>query len=69
MQTMGSVMPPLHGHVFAWLSERDITPAGPPFWKYNVIDMDRPASNPASVARIQSRPDEPGVQLEHANGG
>jgi hypothetical protein len=27
--------------VFAWLRERNIPPAGPPFWKYNAIDMDR----------------------------
>ena len=29
----------LNGVVFAWLARRDIAPAGPPFWKYNVIDM------------------------------
>jgi len=26
--------------VFAWLAQRDIRPAGAPFLKYNVIDMD-----------------------------
>jgi effector-binding domain-containing protein len=41
MQTIGTVLPPLHPHVFAWLGERGIRPAGAPFWKYNVIDMDR----------------------------
>jgi effector-binding domain-containing protein len=41
MQTIGAVLPPLHPQVFAWLGSRSIPPAGPPFWKYNVIDMDR----------------------------
>jgi len=41
MQTMDSILPPLMPQVFAWLGERGIPPAGPPFWKYNVIDMDR----------------------------
>ncbi|HME64050.1 MAG TPA: GyrI-like domain-containing protein [Streptosporangiaceae bacterium] len=27
--------------VYAWLGARDLTPAGPPFLKYNVIDMAR----------------------------
>jgi len=29
------------GEVFAWLGARGLTPAGPPFLKYNVIDMAR----------------------------
>jgi effector-binding domain-containing protein len=29
------------GEVFAWLSARGVAPAGPPFFKYNVIDMMR----------------------------
>jgi effector-binding domain-containing protein len=51
MQTIGTVLPELHPQVFAWLAERDIRPgwldegdvlpAGLPFWKYNVIDMER----------------------------
>lgn len=41
MQTIGTVLPELHPSVFAWLRERDISPAGYPFWKYNVIDMER----------------------------
>src|SRR5215470_2556352 len=27
------------GEVFAWLGARGVAPAGPPFFKYNVIDM------------------------------
>jgi effector-binding domain-containing protein len=41
MQTMDAILVPLHPQVFGWLRERDIPAAGPPFWKYNVIDMDR----------------------------
>ena len=41
MQTLGVVLPELHPRVFGWLGERGISPAGAPFWKYNVIDMDR----------------------------
>jgi effector-binding domain-containing protein len=41
MQTMDTVLAPLLPQVFAWLRERNIPSAGPPFWKYNVIDMDR----------------------------
>lgn len=29
----------LNGEVFAWLDHRSVLPVGPPFWKYNVIDM------------------------------
>jgi effector-binding domain-containing protein len=41
MQTLGAVLPGLHPRVFGWLGERGISPAGAPFWKYNVIDMER----------------------------
>jgi effector-binding domain-containing protein len=41
MQTIGTVLPELHPRVFAWLRERDVPPADYPFWKYNVVDMDR----------------------------
>ena len=30
---------PLNGVVFDWLAQQHVAPAGPPFWKYNVIDM------------------------------
>jgi effector-binding domain-containing protein len=41
MQTLGAVLPPLHPEVRRWLSERGAVPSGGPFFKYNVIDMDR----------------------------
>jgi effector-binding domain-containing protein len=39
METLGTVVPPLNQEVFAWLGERHAAPSGPPFWKYNVVDM------------------------------
>jgi effector-binding domain-containing protein len=41
MQTIAAILPGLIPQVFAWLGQRDVRPAGDPFWKYNVIDMDR----------------------------
>ena len=40
MEELGSVVPPLTSRVFGWLAGRGITPAGPPFWRYVVVDMD-----------------------------
>lgn len=37
------------GEVFAWLDARGITPAGPPFFKYDEIDMARELSVEAGV--------------------
>jgi effector-binding domain-containing protein len=41
MQTLGKVVPELHPEVRSWLHSRGAQPAGQPFFKYNVIDMDR----------------------------
>jgi effector-binding domain-containing protein len=41
MQDLGTVLPGLHPDVFGWLGARGIAPAGAPFWKYNVVDMER----------------------------
>ncbi len=41
MQTLSTILPALHGCVFDWLRERRTSPIGPPFWKYNIVDMDR----------------------------
>ncbi len=40
MDELGSVVPPLTGRVIGWLAARSITPVGPPFWRYVVVDMD-----------------------------
>jgi effector-binding domain-containing protein len=40
MNQIGEQLPPLHGEVFGWLAARGISPAGAPFFKYNVIDME-----------------------------
>jgi hypothetical protein len=38
MERLASVGP-LNGVVFDWLAQQHVVTAGPPFWKYNVIDM------------------------------
>lgn len=37
------------GEVFAWLGARDLAPAGPPFFRYDVIDMMRELQVEAGV--------------------
>jgi effector-binding domain-containing protein len=37
------------GEVFGWLAQRGIAPAGPPFFRYNVIDMERQLNVEAGV--------------------
>jgi effector-binding domain-containing protein len=49
MQELGDVVPPLNDEVFGWLAEHGVEPAGPPFWKYNVIDMERQLEIEAGV--------------------
>jgi DNA gyrase inhibitor GyrI len=49
MDTLGTIVPPLNGEVFRWLAARGIAPAGPPFWRYNVIDMARTLEVEAGV--------------------
>jgi effector-binding domain-containing protein len=41
MQDLSTVIPQLHREVFTWLGEQGIAPAGPPFIRYHVIDMER----------------------------
>src|SRR5215469_5944676 len=41
VQTLGAVLPGLHPEVRSWLRSHGAQPAGEPFFKYNVIDMER----------------------------
>lgn len=41
MQELGTKLPPLLGELFGWLGAHGAQPAGAPFWKYNVVDMER----------------------------
>jgi len=50
MDELGSVVPPLTGRVFEWLAARGVTPAGPPFWRYVVIDMENEMELETGVA-------------------
>ncbi len=40
MRELGTVLPPLLGQVFAWLERKGMAPAGAPFFRYLVVDMD-----------------------------
>jgi len=54
MEELGAVVPPLNREVFGWLAARGAVATGAPFWKYNVIDMERQleveAGAPVAVA-------------------
>lgn len=40
IEELASVVPPLTDRVLDWLASRGITPTGPPFWRYVVVDME-----------------------------
>jgi effector-binding domain-containing protein len=54
MESISAVVPPLNKEVFGWLAARGAAASGAPFWKYNVIDMERQleveAGAPVAVA-------------------
>lgn len=39
MAELGEVIPRLHDEVLGWLESKGLTPSGPPFIRYHVIDM------------------------------
>jgi len=41
MDQLGTVVPPLNGEVFSAAQGRGLMSVGPPFWNYNLIDMQR----------------------------
>ena len=41
MQKLGVVIPQFADELFAWLGQQGIAPAGPPFTRYHVIDMEK----------------------------
>lgn len=53
MQDLGAVVPPLNQEVFRWLAAHGIEPSGPPFWKYNLIAMERSLEIEAGVTTRQ----------------
>lgn len=50
MAELGETGPPLNDEVFGWLADHDIASVGPPFWKYDVIDMARTLELQVGVA-------------------
>lgn len=53
MDNIGAVVPPLTQEVFAWLRSQGVAPMGAPFWKYNIIDMERGMEIEAGVATVE----------------
>jgi effector-binding domain-containing protein len=41
MAGLATELPPLIGEVFGWLAGQGVEPAGPPIWRYRLIDMSR----------------------------
>jgi effector-binding domain-containing protein len=39
MRELGTVLPPLHRELGAWMREHGVKPFGAPFWRYLVVDM------------------------------
>jgi effector-binding domain-containing protein len=50
MAELAGTAPPLMGEVFDWLAGHGAAPDGPPFWKYDVIDMARSLQLQVGVA-------------------
>jgi hypothetical protein len=69
MQELGQVAPPLNGEVFSWLADQGAQPSGPPFWKYNVIDVERSLEIEAGVGIEQSLPGDGRVLARTLPGG
>jgi effector-binding domain-containing protein len=40
LEELSTVVPPLTDRVFGWLAARGVAPAGPPFWRYVIVDME-----------------------------
>ena len=69
MEALGAVVPPLNGEVFRWLAAGHGQPAGPPFWKYNVIDMERQLEVEAGTAVAVAMPGDDRVLAGVLPGG
>lgn len=54
MAELGATAPPLHGEVFDWLAEHGLAASGPPFWRYDVINM--PSTLQLQVGVTTGRP-------------
>ena len=66
---IGEVVPPLCDEVLAWLKDKDITPAGPPYFRYLVIDMDEELFMEAGVAVESPVEGDDRVSAEHFPSG
>ncbi len=61
MAAVGSVADRLP-EIFGWLGARGIAPAGPPFFRYHVIDMERQLLVEAGVPVLSQPEDDGGIR-------
>ena len=69
MEALGAVVPPLNREVFGWLGARGAVATGAPFWKYNVIDMERQIEVEAGTAVAVAMPGDDRVLAGVLPGG
>jgi catechol 2,3-dioxygenase-like lactoylglutathione lyase family enzyme/effector-binding domain-containing protein len=69
MEALGAVVPPLNREVFGWLRARGAVATGAPFWKYNVIDMERQIEVEAGTAVAVAMPGDDRVLAGVLPGG
>jgi hypothetical protein len=69
MEALGAVVPPLNREVFGWLGARGGVATGAPFWKYNVIDMERQLEVEAGTAVAVAMPGDDRVLAGVLPGG
>jgi effector-binding domain-containing protein len=69
MEMLGAVVPPLNAEVFGWLAERGAVATGAPFWKYNVIDMERQLEVEAGAPIARALPGDDRVLVGVIPGG
>src|ERR1044072_3417154 len=56
MEQLPTAIPQLTGETFSWLARHNIAPAGPPFIRYHVIDMERKLAIEIGVPVAQTVP-------------
>jgi len=69
MQELGSILPPLSGEVFAWLAKKGVERAGPPFWRYLIVDMEKKLEVDVGVPVAAAIPGEGRIIADVLPGG
>jgi effector-binding domain-containing protein len=63
MKGMFSVVDQLRMELSSWLQQQGVTPAGPPFLRYHVIDMSGEMDIEVGIPIITPQPDTPRVRV------